>query len=278
MKQHWPEYAIEGALLGLFMISACGFVVLLEHPASPLPHLIPDPTLRRLLMGLAMGGTAVALIYSRWGKRSGAHMNPAVTLTFFRLGKVAPGDAAGYAAGQFAGGVTGVLLASLLLGELIADPATRYAATLPGPHGVVVAFAAETAITFLLMTVILVVSNHPTRARFTGLCAGALVALYITVEAPVSGMSMNPARTFGSAVFARDWTALWLYFTAPPLGMLLAAEAFVRRRGRSAVFCAKLHHRNTERCVFCRWREAKGGGRPVAEVPRLETRPAPLSR
>ena len=66
---HWPEYAIEAGLLGLFMISACGFTVLLEHPQSP-PHLaIPDPTLRRVLMGLAMGSTAIGLIYSPWGKR-----------------------------------------------------------------------------------------------------------------------------------------------------------------------------------------------------------------
>jgi aquaporin Z len=266
VKSHWPEYAMEGALLGLFMISACIFVVLLEHPASPVRQLLPDPMLRRVFMGLAMGGTAVALIYSRWGKRSGAHMNPALTLTFTRLGKVAPRDAVGYAAGQFAGGFAGVLVASLVLGELIADPSTRYAATLPGPRGAAVAFAAEAAITFVLMSVVLAVSNHPTRAPFTGLCAGALVAVYIAVEAPLSGMSMNPARTLGSAVFARDWTALWVYFTAPPLGMLLAAEVYVRRRGRAAVFCAKLHHQNAERCVFCEWREGRAvsprGGQP----------------
>jgi aquaporin Z len=93
------EYAIEAALLGLFMIAACGFTVLLEHPASPVRHTLPDPVIRRMLMGLAMGSTAVTLIYSPWGKRSGAHMNPAVTLTFARLGKVAPGGAGGPAAG-----------------------------------------------------------------------------------------------------------------------------------------------------------------------------------
>ncbi len=251
MKSHWPEYAIEGALLGLFMISACSFTVALEHPASPVRQMLAEPALRRLLMGLAMGGTAVALIYSRWGKRSGAHMNPAVTLTFTRLGKVAPRDSAGYVAAQFVGGVVGVLVASLALGELIGDPAIRYAVTVPGSRGVAVAFAAELAIAFVLMSVILVVSNHPTRAHLTGLCAGALVAVYITVEAPLSGMSMNPARTLGSAVFAGDWTALWVYFTAPPIGMLVASEVYLRRRGRSAVFCAKLHHRNSERCVFC---------------------------
>jgi aquaporin Z len=246
-----PEYAIEAALLGIFMISACGFVVLLEHPASVVHRMLSDPGMRRILMGLAMGSTAVALIYSPLGKRSGAHMNPAVTLTFARLGKVAPRDAALYAAAQFAGGIAGVLVASLAFGERLADRATNYAATLPGPPGVVVAFGAEALITFVLMWVILVVSNHPHRAHLTGLCAGLLVALYIAVEAPLSGMSMNPARTLGSAVFAGDWTALWVYFTAPPLGMLAAAELYLRRRGRDAVFCAKLRH--AEPCLFCDW-------------------------
>jgi aquaporin Z len=266
---HWPEYAIEAGLLGLFMVSACAFTVLLEHPRSPGHLAIPDPTLRRVLMGLAMGSTAIALIYSPWGKRSGAHFNPATTLTFFRLGRVARRDALAYVGAQFLGGALGVLVASLALGGLIADRATRFAATLPGPAGVPAAFAAEVAITFVLMSVILHVSNHPTRAHLTGLCAGALVAVYITVEAPLSGMSMNPARTLSSAVFTRDWTALWVYFTAPPLGMLLAAELYVRRRGTDAVFCAKLHHRNAQRCIFCESRTSSSADGTFLRQPSL---------
>jgi aquaporin Z len=253
---HWPEYAIEAGLLGLFMISACGFTVLLEHPRSPVHLATADPILRRALMGLAMGSTAVALIYSPWGKRSGAHFNPATTLTFFRLGRIPRSDAIAYVAAQFVGGALGVLGASLALGGLIADRAIRFAATLPGPAGVPAAFVAEVVITFVLMCVILRVSNHPTRAHLTGLCAGALVAVYITIEAPLSGMSMNPARTLASALFTRDWTALWIYFTAPPLGMLLAAELYVRRRGSAAVFCAKLHHQHAQRCIFCEARNS----------------------
>jgi aquaporin Z len=244
-----PEYAIEAALLGFFMLSACGFVVLLEHPGSAVRLALPDPFLRRVLMGIAMGITAIGLIYSPWGRQSGAHMNPAVTLAFARLGMIPRRDAALYAAAHFGGGMAGVLIASLLLDGLLADRATNYAATLPGPAGVAVAFSAELAITFGLMWVVLVVSNHPRLAHLTGVCAGALVALYIAVEAPLSGMSMNPARTFGSAVFARDWTALWIYFVAPPLGMLAAAELYLRRQGRGRLFCAKLCH--AEPCLFC---------------------------
>lgn len=87
LRNHWPEYLIEASTLGLFMISACTFCLLLEHPDSLLRQQLEAPLARRVLMGVAMGLTAIAIIYSPWGKRSGAHMNPAVTLTFLRLGK-----------------------------------------------------------------------------------------------------------------------------------------------------------------------------------------------
>jgi aquaporin Z len=87
-------------------------------------------------------------------------------------------------------------------------------------------------------------------ARHTPLFAGALVAIYITLEAPISGMSMNPARSFGSALAAQLWTSLWIYFIAPPLGMLIAAEVYRRQRGAHAVVCAKLYHHNGKRCIF----------------------------
>src|SRR5262245_7116865 len=94
LQHHWPEYVMEGAELGLYMLSACVFVVLLEYPTSLVHQALPDPILRRVLIGIAMGMTAVGIIYSPIGQRSGAHFNPAVTLTFFRLGKVEVWDAA----------------------------------------------------------------------------------------------------------------------------------------------------------------------------------------
>jgi aquaporin Z len=101
------------------------------------------------------------------------------------------------------------------------------------------------------MTVILNISNSARFHKLTGLCAGILVATYITIEAPISGMSMNSARTFASAVPAHYWHALWIYFTAPLIGMLAAAEVYVQSRGAQSVACAKLHHDNPRRCIFC---------------------------
>ena len=242
LAAHWPEYLMEAVGLGTFMISACLFGVLLEHPASPVRQAIDDAFTRRALGGLAMGLTLIGIVFSPIGKRSGAHMNPAFTLTFLWLEKIRGWDAFFYIAAQFAGGTLGVLAAYIALGSALGDIHVNYVVTTPGPAGATVAFIAETIISSLM--------------RFTGIFAGTLVAAYITLEAPLSGMSMNPARTFGSALAADIWRAVWVYFSAPLLGMFLAALAFTRLRGVRAVYCAKFHHENHHRCIFrCRYAE-----------------------
>jgi len=248
LRGHWPEYLIEAAGLGIYMISACVVDALLEYPGSPVHQAIREPVVRTILLGLARGLTVVGLVYSPWGKQSGAHFNPAITLTFCWLGKVAAWDACFYTLAQFLGGLAGVLLTAALLGRWVADPAVDYAVTVPGPAGQGVAFVAEFLISFGLMSVILIASNIRRAARFTGLFAGALVAIYIVVERPYSGMSLNPARTFASAVPAMTWTGLWLYFAAPLLGMVLAGQVYLQLFGSG--YCAKLHHDNDKRCIF----------------------------
>jgi MIP family channel proteins len=243
-RPHLAEAAIDGALLAVFMLVACALAVVIDHPAGAL-HL-DDPLARRALFGAGMGLTAIALVYSRWGKRSGAHLNPAVTLTFLRLGRVPRADAIGYVVAQLAGAALGVLAAWAAFGARLAHETTRFVVTRPGGAGPVAAFAAEVAISAILMAVVLAVSGSR-RASLTGVCAGVLVFLLITLEAPLSGMSMNPARSFGSAIVAGDLGALWIYFTAPPLGMLLAAALLAGR----ATGCAKLCHPDDVRCIFC---------------------------
>jgi len=181
-------------------------------------------------------------------------MNPAVTLTFLSLGRVAPWDAAFYIIFQFLGGIVGVSVASLLIGPALQDASVNYAVTMPGPRGSLVAFLAEFGISMLMMSTVLSVSNSRRLSRYTPLFAGTLVAAFITFEAPLSGMSMNPARTVGSAFHAGEWTALWIYLTAPTAAMLLAAVLYRLRKGADKVFCAKLHHCNNQPCIFnCRY-------------------------
>ena len=262
---------MEATALGMFMVSACVFGVLLEHIAGPA---------NRVVAGIAMGLTAVAIISSPWGQRSGAHMNPAVTLTFLSLGKITPWDALFYAIAQFAGGAAGVLLSAWVLGPVLAR--VQFVATVPGPDGPWVAFAAEFAISFLLISIVLNVANSRrfTRftpwvafaaeftisfllisivlrvsnsrrfTRFTPWVAGFLVASFISVESPLSGMSMNPARTVGSALSSGIWSAVWVLFLAPALAMLSAGQLYRHWRGAHRVFCAKYHHHNDTPCIF----------------------------
>src|SRR5215471_6546752 len=126
-SDHWPEYLMEAGGLGLFMISACFFTTMLEHPGSPVRQWLGSAFLRRTIIGVAMGLTAIGLIYSPWGKQSGAHFNPSVTITFFRLGKLARADALFYVLAQFAGAVAGALICAVLFRPWISDPSVNYA-------------------------------------------------------------------------------------------------------------------------------------------------------
>jgi aquaporin Z len=254
IKKHWREYLMEAWGLGTFMISACAFSVILGHPDSFL--FVSSTALRGILSGIAMGATAIAIFLSPWGMRSGAHINPAVTLTFWRLGKIETWDAAFYIAAQFAGACAGVLVSWLILGELLAGDAVNFAVTLPGKAGVGAAFTAEVIISFLMMMMVLISSNSARLSRFTPFLAAILIALFISLEAPFSGMSMNPARSLGSAVVANVWTNLWIYFAAPPVAMLLAAEIYLRVKGAKEIYCAKLNHYGKTSCIFnCRFGE-----------------------
>jgi len=89
-------YLIESPCLSLFMLPACSWTVLLQHPASVVRQMFTNAFFRRLLTGTAMGLTAIALIYLPRRKQSDAHLNPSVTLTFLRLGKITPWDAGFY--------------------------------------------------------------------------------------------------------------------------------------------------------------------------------------
>jgi aquaporin Z len=256
LRRDWPEYLMEAAELGILTLAATLIVVCIQYPGSPVHPLVPDPFARRALVGLLIALAGMAVVYSPWGRQSGAHCNPAITLTFYRLGKIEPWDAFFYILAQFTGGILGLLPLALIWPPIASHPAIHYLSVNPGPAGMGVAFVAELAICFLLMMTVLIVSNSERFSRWTGVSASALVALFITFEAPLSGPGINPARSFASTLHVHTWMQLWIYFAAPLLGMLLAAEIYVRWKGKSHVRCAKLHHHDDRRCIFrCGYRD-----------------------
>jgi aquaporin Z len=234
---NWKIYCYEALALGLFMVSACGFAVIIEHPDFWIKQNIESSIFRRFLMGCAMGITAVLLIYSNFGKASGAHMNPAVTIANWQMDRMKTWDAIFYIIFQFIGGILGVLLFKIFFYEYISNPDINYVVTVPSTDAssVLIPFLSEFLISFIMLLSVLILSNIPKLANYTGYFVGILLVVYITFEAPISGMSLNPARTLASAFSSGNYSNLWLYFAAPIFGMLLASVLF--RKSYKVINC-----------------------------------------
>jgi len=224
-KRNYLLYLMEAWGLGAFMVSACLFTILLQHPDLKLVYLIPSDFLRRFLIGVAMGTTAMGIIYSAWGRKSGAQINPSVTLTMLLLKKISLSDALFYIIFQVAGGALGVCLVAAMLPTYISHPSVNYVVTIPGKEGVIAAMVGESIISFLMMFITLITSNSKNKKiqHLTGFVAALLIISFVTFEAPYSGFSMNPARTIASALPSQIWTTWPLYMVIPPFSMLCAA-------------------------------------------------------
>jgi aquaporin Z len=247
---HWREYLMEGAELGSLMLSTCFFGTLLYGNDSPLNHLALSRGVRSLLMGTAIAMTTFLIIRSPFGRRSGAHVNPAVTLAFLWLRRIHRWDAICYVAAQFLGAIVGVLVAEQVLGERLSSAPVRYLVTLPGTYGRLTAFTAEFVLSGLLMGVVLYASNHRPLARFSPILVSLLTLCYFALSPSISGFSVNPARTFSSALFAWIWAGIWIYFSAPCLGTLMSAAIYIKGMGSNRVYCAKVFHDRKSPCPF----------------------------
>lgn len=240
LRVNWKLYIIEAWALGMFMISACVCTILIEHPDFHISTSIALPFWRRLLSGLAMGITAILLIYSNWGKQSGAHMNPAVTLAHLHLNRLQWPDAIWYILSQIIGATSGVAFINLLFPTYLSSGVVNYVVTTPGTDGIAIAFISEMAMAVVLFAIVLVVSNS-SKAKYTGCVAGLMVCCYIWFEAPLSGMSINPARSFGSAINAGVWSSFWIYIIAPIAGMQLSAWCYRKLYLQAKGECKTMH-------------------------------------
>jgi aquaporin Z len=221
-------YYLQEALgLAIFMISACFFGAMLEAKDAYWHTAISNNFLRTVMMGVLMGTTALFIFYSPWTSPSGSHINPAVTLSFLRLGKMCHWDAVFYIIFQFIGGTVAVFMMQLLVGHQLTDAPVNSVVTVPGKTGIWPAFVIEFVIAFLTMNMVLFTSANARLKKYTRIIAGCLVCSYVVIAGPISGFGMNPARSFASAFPAHTWTAAWIYMIVPVAGMLCAAEFYL---------------------------------------------------
>jgi aquaporin Z len=247
---------MEAVELAVLMISICVTGALLYSRESPLQRLSLSMNESALLMGVIVAVTTYLIIQSPYGRRTGAHLNPAITVAFLWLGRIHRWDALNYVVAQFAGALAGVLLAYETLGRRLSAPPVQYVVTLPGMYGRGVAFVAEFLLAALAMGVVLFATNHRRLAQFSPYFVALITVFGYVLGASISGFSVNPARSFSSALFARIWQGVWIYFAAPCLGMLAAAAIYVRSMGPTKVYCAKVFHDLKTPCPFpCRFEE-----------------------
>lgn len=225
-------------------------VALFWSGSSPLSALSISPGLRRLMTGFFFAGGATIIIYSPLGQLSGGHINPSVTIGFLYLRKISLQDATAYIILQLAGGIAavGLLHLSLFHGAGWSD-AVAVGATRPGAgYSPAVVFLAEVLITFLLMITILLVSNRRSIARLTPAAAGLVVMTEVWLEAPISGTSLNEARSLAPAIFSGVWEHHWIYIAAPILGALIASVVYSRLPRLGEPNCSKLYHTDRYEC------------------------------
>ena len=227
------HYLREALGLAIFMVSACAFGALLEARHSWLHLAVHSDQVRLLLMGVAMGATALFVFYCPLTAPSGSHINPAVTLTFMRLGKMSPWDTLFYIVFQFGGGVLAVYGMAALIGSPLTEKPVHYLTTVPGRQGLWVALATEFTAGFIVMSAVLFSSESPRWAKYTRVFSACLVCLLVIIAGPLSVFGMNPARTFASALPSGEWTGWWMYMLIPVLSMLSAAEFFLYMKRRS---------------------------------------------
>lgn len=229
IKNNYSFYLMEALALAGFVLIAAFTTIFLEHPDSPLAQtqLAVHPLLRGIILGAVMGIYITAMA-TAIGKLSGANANPIITWAFFRIKKISFANLCAYMAAQFLGAIAAILLLHLTFNKIFEHPLINYSLTKPKPgHSLGTSFIAEFIISFIFVITTLFVLSSKKLEKYNAAIAGLLIALFLIIELPYSGMSMNPARSFASALVAWKWEEIWIYFVAPIIAMLLATEIFL---------------------------------------------------
>lgn len=227
----------------LLVLGGLSIVIVMFGDGSPAVRLVPSEPLRMMLTAFLFGTIGSAIALSWVGRESGAHINPAVTMSFWLMHKLDLRAAAGYIVAQLLGAWLGALplLAWGAMGRSV-----LFGATIPGKgysDGVVL--LGEVVTTFGLIATLCIFLGFRHLRRYTPFVIPFLYAIMVPLEAPISGTSTNPARTFGPAVISGRWDGWWIYWIGPMVGMVIAIAVCGSLARRIEV--AKLYHFGSDR-------------------------------
>jgi aquaporin Z len=219
---HLVEWGCEAAGTMLLLVGGLSAVCLDFGRGSWVAAQVPSSSLRLLITGALFAATGSLIAVSPLGRRSGAHLNPAVTLAFRITGHVHPHDLAGYWVAQFAGALAGAWLVSVLWGGTAAS--IHFGVTHPGGGlSGAGALGVELLMTAILLVVILAFVSSRRLMRWTPLATWVVVTVLVWQGATHTGTSLNPARSAGPAIIAVDFSDLWVYFAGPLLAAAIVA-------------------------------------------------------
>ncbi len=235
----WRLYLSEFIGTALLIGVGVSFVILDFGKGSPVVSLIPSLGIRRALTGFLFGGAGMLITFSPVGKWSGAHINPVVTFSFWMKGKIKSAMAIGYVIAQFLGAAAGAF--SLLVWGNIGKT-IDYGATIPGKEGAAAAVLGEAATTFCLIGGLFLFLGYKRLRPFTPVLFPFLYAVMVYFEAPISGTSTNPARSFGPSLAAGIWNGWWVYWIGPILGAFIAVSIQTKWLQMLEIEVAKIYH------------------------------------
>jgi len=234
----WPKFWAELAGTALLLLIGLSIVIFMFGTGSPMEQYIPNVKVRQSITGFLFGGTGALIAISAIGRESGAHVNPVVTMAFWLFGKIESKLAIIYIAAQLIGAFIGSL-PLLAWGDL--GRSINFGATQPGTsYTTGEAFVGEVITTFVLVSMLIIFIAIRKIRAYTPLMIPFLYAIMVPMEADISGISTNPARSFGPAVVSATWAAWWIYWVGPFLGSLLASRIWSRIARK--ITAAKLYH------------------------------------
>jgi aquaporin Z len=242
-RVRWRLFASELAGTALLVLGGLSVVIVMFGDGSPMVRLLPNEVVRTVVTSFLFGTIGSTIAVSRIGKESGAHINPAVTFGFWLMRKLDARAAAGYTIAQLLGACVGAvpLLAWGSMGRSVS-----FGATIPGPgYSQAVVVIGEVVTTFGLVATLCVFLGFRRLRRYTPFVIPFLYAAMVPLEAPISGTSTNPARSFGPALISGRWDGWWIYWIGPALGTMaaiLVCGSFARR-----IEVAKLYHFESDR-------------------------------